>query len=399
MKILINGYSNLLPAERSHNYGGPQNYAQTFIDYISGQEEHSFVGVIIHANKLYQKKFHTKIIRERRNFWVVIETFLDIARFLHVKKAIIPNTAKAKINQIVKVLQGFSPDLVFLNGFSVSNWYLLKAAQRLNIPVVSVHHGLWFKDIEAYGNVSPSAIKLTREMEKEITKISTKEIFLSKFSKQIYEENLIKTRKGSVEYIPLPYNTVFTNRSLPARPKHKILKIGFVGRWDPIKNHEAFLRLSQEAKQQGLNWQFYSVTMITKAKSLQSITEKYKKYIKVIPQMQASQLKKFYQSMNLLVLPSKFDVSPTVVMESLLQNRGVIISPNTGWTSLYKKFKINLWIDDFKDAKKTIKKIKILAKAPLPKKLISYLAKNHHPRAVMNKYFELFKSLKEKQNL
>ncbi len=128
---------------------------------------------------------------------------------------------------------------------------------------------------------------------------------------------------------------------------------------------------------------------------MESIEKEYVKYVHVFPFMSPKQLKEFYKKMDLLILPSHFDVSPTVVMEGLLQGKGTLISPNVGWVSVYNNYGSRKWITGFNHQKIVIKKIKKLLREAPPEKLIEYIKKQHEPLGIFRKYLDLFSSLIE----
>lgn len=392
MKILFNSYINLFPGKHKKNYGGPQVFTQSFAKFIE-HTKHNYIGLVLNGKKELKNEFRLKVKREKDNAWALLETYLYIKKFIKSPNGKPPKETSKKINLVAKIIKSFHPDVVFLNGFSVINWYLLKAAAQLKLPIVTVHQGLWFKEIEAIKGVSKSAVSLLRNMEKEIPKLTTKEVFFNRMSYREYSSLLAKVSSKKLTFINLPYHPAYLNKKLLTPPKGQKVKIGFVGRWDPIKNPEMVLRLAREAKKRKLPWEFYAVTKLVKSRHLRFMQRSFSKYVRILPQTDARGLKKFYQAMNLLILPSRFDVSPNVVMEAALQNRGTIISKNVGWTDLYKQTGMGAWIDDFKNPDNTIKRVARLANQAPSKKLYNYIVKNHNPKKIMGSYVSLFEQL------
>ncbi|USN52871.1 MAG: glycosyltransferase [Candidatus Nomurabacteria bacterium] len=102
---------------------------------------------------------------------------------------------------------------------------------------------------------------------------------------------------------------------------------------------------------------------------------------------------KFFSTMDIAILPSLFDVSPTVVLEAASQGIGTIISSSVGWVNHYRKTGNAEWIGDFNKPKTIVKKIEKLAGTPLSAKLISLFEKEHDPEKIFKQYIKLFKSL------
>jgi glycosyltransferase involved in cell wall biosynthesis len=351
------------------------------------------VGFILQGKRKYFNHAKVETIKHGINSWIIVQTYLGVKSFVRARKNTLPKRTKQAIEIISQEIKKINPDIIFLIGFSLNNWYILKAAKNLKIPIVTSHHGLWFKEITSIKGATNNALKIFRRMEKDTTKDSNLEIFLNDYSQKIYSKNLIQTDQKYTRILNLPYSPTFTNKKLPSAPTNKIPKIGMVARWDPIKNPGAFLHIAKLAKQLGKPWKFYLVTKFSNYKQLAHLLPEITKYLTILPEMSPNKLKKFYQSMNLLLLPSHFDTSGFVIMEALLQNRGTIISPHVGWTDEYKKYGAKNWINDFSSAKKSINRIETLLTSPIPKKLVNYIIKYHEPNFIMKQHLALFKQL------
>ena len=102
--------------------------------------------------------------------------------------------------------------------------------------------------------------------------------------------------------------------------------------------------------------------------------------------------------MDILLLPSHFDVSPHVVMEAALEGVGTIISSNVGWGDEYRACGMGKWIVDFSSAQKTSAKIeKILTNKKSYSDdvgtLKKYLVQTHNPNTVFKQYETLFTNI------
>ncbi|MBU1039059.1 glycosyltransferase [Patescibacteria group bacterium] len=391
MKILFNGYQNLLPPRNGHHYGGPQSFTNSFINYLKQKTNHTFTAIILRSDqRIKGSDLKIKKTKEGPNNWLTIRANLKIKKIIKASTTTLPYGYQAIIKKLTAEIKNIQPDVILFNGFSVPNWYLLKAAHQSGLPILVAHHGLWFKDIQATGQLySNSGKKLALKMEKDIYLLADQQIFFNDFSQKIFTTKIGGFFANKINYLPLPYNTVYLNKKKPATANSKILKIGLIGRWDNIKNHRAFWQLAKTTTKQKLPWKFYSVTHWPDNKPLNNLQKKYKKHIQLVGQMTPAKLKKFYQSMNLLVLPSHFDVSPTVVMEAALQNRLTLISANVGWVSIYKKFGLNKLIANFNQPKQIINLIKNNTKQPAPTKFYNYIKTQHHPSEVFKKYLKL----------
>lgn len=202
-------------------------------------------------------------------------------------------------------------------------------------------------------------------------------------------------KKTSV--IPLPIEIdKFKKISLDTK---KIFEIGIVARWDRIKNHSAVYRLAKYIKDNNLN---YHINVVTKwdPSYHTDFKDKYQDIVTIVPPMSPKDLKSFYKSQDIVLIPSRFDVSPTVLMEAILQGKPVVISNNVGWVSDYKNFGISDLVFNYTDSgekiyqkieKLVLSKNKYLTKFNLlQKKIIA----SHSNEKVFEEYYKLFKSIK-----
>ncbi len=391
MKILINGYLKQLP-KGQEAFSGPRNFVGTFLDYLD-KSNFEYTCLVVQGKKVNDNKISKKrLSSSKNNSWLIAKLRLNTNDIFFAKKPGIPRSLLQPLENFKKIITQEKPDVVIVQGMSISNWYIARAAHELGIPVVSSHLGLWYKEISNYQNATKGGIAIMNEMERDLTRFSTRELFLTELSYQHYNRQLIKVPKKQLRFLPLPYDPVFLNKTLPSMPPSKVIKVGTVGRWDPIKNHEAILKLAQEAKRQNLPIEFYAVTTIHKEYPWsREIRDTYPEYVHVLPPMTPKELKKFYQDMHVLILPSHFDVSPTVVIEAALQNRYTIISPNVGWVTIYKKLGLSHLITSFANPAKTLALItQVTQKAPT-KAYVNYYKDMHKPERAFKLYLDFLK--------
>jgi len=391
MKILINGYYNFLPKSKA-TFSGPRNLLESFLVYLD-KEGYAYTCLVLMGKKNKDAKVTKKRIKVGKSSWLVTKLRLNTPDVFGAKKPSIPKSLDGPLFRIKKVITAEKPDLVFINGMSIANWFIIKAAYELEIPLIVNHLGLWFKEITSYGG-SPAGLKIMREMEKDSSRLASKNIFLSKLSYKEFNKGLIKVPKNKYELVFNPVDNVYTKGRITKPVKRNNIKIGIVARWDPIKNHKAILKLVKEAKKQRLPWEFYSVTTLHKKYSWsKDIKDEYEKNINIVRPMTPDNLKKFYEEMNILLLPSHFDVSPTVVMEAMFRNRTTLISSTVGLANTYQENGGSDLIVNFSKPKEVIKKIKKEAYKNPPKKLVKFIKSNYQGKNVYPKYLNIIKSL------
>ncbi len=398
MKILINGYRE--KKNKKIMYGGPRNFTGLLIQHLNSLS-HNVLSLSIHGKKTVDEKFRLTQETKGKNPTWFLKLRLNFADIFGAKSATYPQSLSYPREVIREAIRQINPDVVLLNGYSIINWYILRAAKDLGLPVAMAHHGLWFKEMNTAGNnMSKATEKMLGEMEKDITRFADCEIFLNEYSRNEYSKKLIKVRPGRNQIIPLPYNPLFRTKAgetlkLKGTATDKI-KIGLVSRWDPVKSPQKFMALAKEAKKQKLPWEFYAVIKLKyNYKEIDKFKKDFSKHVNVIPQLPQETLKSFYRQMDIMVLPSRFDTSPTVVMEAALQGKPTAISPNVGWVSEYNQVGIGEWVMDFDDPKLAVKKLSALigAKKTVFAKFVKHIETKHSPKNVFAAYDKLLRKL------
>ncbi|MFA6228277.1 MAG: glycosyltransferase [Patescibacteria group bacterium] len=394
MLILSNDYSNNLPNSKHHAKGGPANFAKRFKSFLK-KEGHSWFGLIVEFNSTkFSKLKPVSKIKGLQYYKLEIPGVLVKKLGRTPKKIDAEKLFEPAINLIAELIKITRPDIIFLNGYAVSNWLILKAAQKEKIPVAIQHAGIWTKELRIYKDFfSLAGRKIMEGMEKEIPKIADAEIFLNDWSRRYFNVNVAKTDKNKTHIIPLPVD--FRNYACVKHRKNigQTFNIGIIARWDRIKNHKAVAALVKQVQKFKLPWKFYSVTVIPKTNKNKELKDFYRKNIVIVPPLDQKGIKKFCQQMDLLILPSHFDVSPNVVLEATGCDTPIAISENVGFVDDFKKYGANDWVINFNNANLAIKKILAIANKPMPDKLRNFLFSSHQSDKVFKDYIRLFKQL------
>lgn len=400
MRILSNDYHSNLPNSPHPSYGGTVNFARNFSTYVS-EQGHEWIGLIHRLNK--DEK--TTVKKEKgylgRTYYSCSFSNTHYRSFLELEKRCDPRVWFApQIKSVRQYIRRLQPDLLFLNGFPLFAWILLEAAAQEQVPIVIQHAGILRIEFEQYKHLYTNVGRaMLLDMEREIVALATKQIFLNEYSRDVYNKMIAPVPKKQALIIPLPYQEAFAEQAAQQQPKsvkktdQTSVTIGCVARWDRIKNLRAFLRVAQEAKRQKLPWIFRSVINIPDTPVDARMKQSFKKMIDVLAPMSQAALVPFYQSLDLLILPSYFDVSPTVVMEGALLHKPTLISPTVGWTSEYRTCGLDDWIIDFTDEKKVVQQIRVLLKQPVSPRFRRFILSKHAPNRVFSKYLQVFTSV------
>lgn len=399
MRILSNDYRSNLPGESDIAHGGPANFARAFSAHAV-KHGHTWVGLVqqggisetTHITRTFSRKhtlYYTCSLPESR-----YRPFLTL-----MKKQDPCIWFGEEIACIRRFIRRIRPDVLFLNGFSVYAWLLLEAASKEGLPIVVQHAGIARIEFEQYKHLySVAGRNAMLRMEQSIAHLATTQIFLNAHSLDAFSLFVTPVSPDHARIIPLPYDKTFAQKALKGKknpvPALEEIVIGCVARWDRIKNHRAILALAKEAAAQGLPWTFKSVTRIPTSPTETLLKKAYLRILDVIPPMDREDLLAFYQSVHLMILPSHFDVSPTVVMEAALAGKPTLISTGVGWNSEYLEHGLEAWITDFSHPKRVIRKIQSLLNSPSSQHFQSMIRTKHAPNKVFAAYLRAFTDAK-----
>lgn len=392
MIILSNDNIANIPGSKQSLSGGRARFARDFSRYLS-QEGHTWIGVVSKLTTTNQ----TRIIKTKSpNYWQLQVPMEFHRKIQKTGTQTPPETIFAPaIEKCCELIKKTKADIIFINGNSLYPWIFLQAGRQMNIPIITQHAGIMKISLDRNKNKhAKTLLKVMHKIEKDFSALADKNIFISKLSQREYNKRVIKFDQKKQLVITLPYNKNFIDAKKQTKNK---IKIGLVARWDQIKNHDGVAELAELAWQKGMNWEFYSVTVIPKNENNATLKEKYIRHIKIKKPMEKTPLKKFYQRMDLMILPSHFETLGFVVMEAALAGTGTIISPTVGWIDDYKKLGLSDWVADFNRPEQAIKKIKKVIGRPVPIKFTKHLLKNNNPTKIFNQYLNLFKkTIKER---
>jgi len=390
IKILTHYFPQLLYGLPIH--GGPSRQLKEFQTYLDGKNsKYQLIGLTIDTDSSRPAGLE-KIPEKKNTFYRLgipglkymdgIKAFTNLNDVRQKFGAIIDATAR--------VIQEEKPDVVFLNAFSWTIWLMLQAINKSGVPVVCVRSGIATKEFKIYKDFfGEDGTRVLLEMEKSVEAENFYNIFLNKFSKEVYENEALEKKCSKSFIVPLSVAGAYLQTKPKKKKVVKRIKVGMVARWDRIKNHQAFLDAARTARGKNLPMEFLSVTSIPQTNINKEMKDEYRRLIEIINPMPVNELIKFYKNIDILLCPSHFDVSPTVVFESLLCGTPVLISENTGQNGLFRRFGIGDWILDFSDVDNVIKKIQTIKPDQIPQNLISYLKENHSDEAVFGKYLEI----------
>lgn len=398
MHVLSLDYHTNIPGSEKIAQGGCIRFAHGLSTHLTKQG-HVWTGIVTRVEDKVSPQFSK--IYSKRNL-----TFIEWKHDAVNKNSLSKQKSfgnprvwlRSEIDSLKEIIAHQKPDVIFLNGFSLVSWMLLCAGFESGVPIAMQHAGFLKKEIMMYGEQYSEHIRyMLYQMERDITAMCNVEIFLNTWSEKVYNKTVQKVPKKKSVIIPLPFDEIGSTHALSHTPREEV-RLGVVARWDRIKNHKAILALARKAKQKKLPWKFFAVTTIPQSNLNVQFKKDYQKFITVLPPKSPDALRKFYREMDVLLLPSHFDVSPHVVMEAALEGVGTVISPNVGWGDEYRACGMRKWIVDFSSIPKTCTTIeKIIKNKPAYHKdigtLKKYLVQAHNPKTVFTQYETLFTNI------
>lgn len=325
--------------------GGVSSFANKFSKYFDDKTSNIELVSLLFSHNSDSKDIYIKETAKNHKYYELYypkEKLIKSYKKTYTRKDYI-KFLEPWLKQVDHIFEETKPEIVFLNGFSLSNWLILEIAHRRKVPICIQHAGIWKKELSiSQKSFSPSIRKIFSRFEKEIFSKASKLIFLNEFSRDVFftihniKKNIKNLSKTLI--IPLPIDTKnFKNINIT---KRKIYNIGIVARWDGVKNHDAILRLAKYIKKNNLPIYLKVVTGWGSNK-ITEYKKEYMKFVKILNPMSPEKLREFYDSQDIIIIPSRFDVSPTVLMEAISCGKPVIISSNVGWVSDYKKFNLD----------------------------------------------------------
>ena len=406
VRVLFNDSHVNLPSSTLVPQGGPSRFAQTFASFTinNPQENIELISLLFSASYKGKSDFYVRHHQsEGHTFYELMYAKEGLTKTYtqNFTKAEFVKYLEPWIQGVKKVIRQSNPDIVFLNNIDLRGYIMMRAASEMNIPVTIQHAGIWKKEnFLSHKIYSDSIRKIFNSFDKEIIKKTKKQIFLNGMSRDeffnLHNTPLTDELKKKITIIPLPIEDV------PLKDFKetfgKVLRVGVVARWDRIKNHSAVFRLAVYAQRHNLPIKIISVTK-PPAGVRSHFLQRYKTMIQIVEPMSPKLLRNFYHNCDIILMPSRFDVSPTVVAEALSQGVPVITSSQTGWVGHFKKYKLDDCIigpyDSGKKIADTIFQVSRNFKKYRPRFNLfrDHISQWHSEHIVFKQYYKLFREL------
>ena len=285
-----------------------------------------------------------------------------------------------------KVLKESAPDVVLVNGTYFAPWILAQAANELGIPIVLRYAGVLKREVE---NKNFFIRRRLLKHERWIAENANAIIFPSTLCRKVVEKEILRQTAKQGIVIPNPVKSSGTLRS--KREKRGRYTIAAIGRWTPIKNFGAFIDLHEELLKE--QWPHRAIMVTSYWDKRFGISETV---LRKDP-MSQDELREFYRTVDLLVVPSHFETFCNVAAEALVHGSSILVSENVGFAEVLHRVGLGrMVIRSFDDPQAVAAAVKRLAKTLLTKKERDAVARIVNPRIVHEKIINVIEQVLKK---
>ncbi len=280
------------------------------------------------------------------------------------------------------ILREERPDVVLVNGTYYASWILSRAAHELNLPVVVRYAGVLKREV---GNLGILPRRRLLAYEREIASQAHIAVFPSEICRTVVETEVLGESKKDGVVIPNPAER---GVPVPKRRKAATFTIAAVGRWTTVKNFPAFVALHKELRR--TRWKHEAILVTT---TIDRAREEVPRTIQTRPAMDTPQLRAFYRSVDLIVVPSHFETFSNVAAEALLLGTPVLVSESVGFADILKAAGLKrMVIPTFDDPQAAAAAVRRLAKTKLTAKERAAVAALIDPARVHDRLLRVLRS-------
>jgi glycosyltransferase involved in cell wall biosynthesis len=279
------------------------------------------------------------------------------------------------------VLRQEVPDVVLVNGTYYASWILAQAARELGIPIVLRYAGVLQREVQ-HKNFFVRRRLLAHEQW--LASIADAVIFPSALCCRVVEDEIVgrKIENGSV--IPNPTKSI----AIRSRKPNGRYTVAAIGRWTRIKNFQAFVALHEYLLAK--RWPHRAIMVTSRIEEGFGIPETVERRAS----MSQEDLRSFYRSIDLLVVPSHFETFCNVASEALLNGASVLVSENVGFAEILRKAGLGrMVIKSFDNPAEVAKAVKRISKKKLTKQERDRVAALVDPQVVHEEIIEVLSNV------
>lgn len=227
---------------------------------------------------------------------------------------------------IYKLIKSEKPDVVISNFSYVNPAILSGKLLRVKKNIV------WFHTVSEALKPSKSQFALKSAFLKYASNIIVN-------SESLKEDLQIDYSISKNKIYPVPFWSSLdsSNFKIKDSKKEPFLKIGCPGRIEDFKNHKLIIE-SLSSLKNNTSWRLYIAGNGSNGDALKTEIKKYNFEDKVdfLGVLNIEQMKRYYEEMDLIILPSKFEAFGLVLIEALSMGCPVLVSKSFGALSYIK---------------------------------------------------------------
>ncbi len=220
-----------------------------------------------------------------------------------------------------EILVKEQPDLVLVSGTYYRSWCILQAARSLNIPYLVHYHGAVTKESGKDDAAQSIALLMERDF---ATESATQFIFPSRVAQE--HARSVFGRDIVAHIVPNGVPSIFFNTSA----RRDARSLGFVLRWEPIKNTDFLKQFFIENETQQNPYTLHLVSDATK-EDVPDLPH----LVRHDP-MDTPQLAQFFASVGAVLCPSLFETFGNVATEAAATGALALVSPTMGVAEVFK---------------------------------------------------------------
>ena len=285
------------------------------------------------------------------------------------------------IDWVVGSIKEEAPDLILIYGTFWVPWCLLKAAERLNIPVIHYYAGSLVLETLGYKKYQQKIFKrMEKDFDSDVVKshIFPSEIARRKIEREIHGKQLL--------------NSVVIHSGIDTgyfiEKQESLNKIGFVFRWTEVKNTDIVFKLYNINKEMSGPLEFFIVTDI---KDSHKDYKRLQKKVHILQPMDYKDLNRFYSSCSVIVSASNFETFGNVPLEAIFAGTPALINKNMGVSEVYKKIGLSDLVIDFDDPKMVYQQILDAQARVIPEELRRKIKEKYSFEKIYLEYLEIFR--------
>jgi glycosyltransferase involved in cell wall biosynthesis len=267
-------------------------------------------------------------LRTPKRLWV--DAAADAKDLAQLRERLAPLTAAYR-----ERLETDRPDIVLVSGTYYRPWCLLQAARGLGIPVVLHYHGSVVQEMVG----TSGRLELAMAMERDFGSTS-RTIFPSRLALQQARSSFLTARgEETAVVIPNSVSSIFFD----ATGAHDPSQLGFVARWEPVKNTDFILAFADFNERSSRPYGMTAVTDLAP----EDAAEFALPHLHFREPLGTDALAAFYASIGAMLCPSRFETFGYVPAEAVAAGTPALVAKTIGASEVFESAGLGRLVVEF----------------------------------------------------